>query len=89
MDRKQYNGKQITLYDILNTEPIKFTLREIEEMMDEELSKDPDEIDTEFISICADVINRAHAEEDNEQNLMIAEIFNIKGVSCYANNIQV
>lgn len=56
--------KQITLYDILNTEPIKFTLREIEEMMDEELSKDPDEIDTEFISICADVINRAHAEED-------------------------
>lgn len=55
---------KITLYDILNTEPIKFTLREIEEMMDEELSKDPDEIDTEFISICADVINKAHAEED-------------------------
>lgn len=56
--------KKITFYDILNTEPFKFTLREIEEMMDEELSKDPDEIDTEFISICADVINRAHAEED-------------------------
>lgn len=56
--------KQITLYDILNTEPFKFTLREIEEMMDEELSKDPDEMDTELIDICADVINRAHAEED-------------------------
>lgn len=55
---------KITLYDILNTEPFKFTLREIEEMMDEELSKDPDEIDTEFINICADVINKAHAEED-------------------------
>lgn len=55
---------KITLYDILNTEPFKFTLREIEEMMDEELSKDPDEMDTEFIDICADVINRAHAEED-------------------------
>lgn len=56
--------KHITFYDLLNVEPFKFTLREIEEMMDEELSKDPDEIDTEFISICADVINRAHAEED-------------------------
>lgn len=56
--------KKITFYDILNTEPFKFTLREIEEMMDEELSKDPDEMDTDFIDICADVINRAHAEED-------------------------
>lgn len=59
---------KITLFDILNTKPFKFTLREIEEMMDEELSKDPDEMDTEFIEICADVINRAHAEEDAKKH---------------------
>lgn len=75
--------KQITLYDILNTEPFKFTLREIEEMMDEELSKDPDEMDTELIDICADVINRAHAEEDKrieQEEMMKAKKIKVRKV---------
>lgn len=61
--------EQITLYDMLNVEPFKFTLREIDEMMDEELSKDPDEMDTEFIDICADILNKAYAEEKNALEL--------------------
>lgn len=60
--------KQKTLYDILNKEPFKFTLREIEEIMDEELSKVPEEMDTELIDLCADVLNRAYAEENNSSN---------------------
>lgn len=56
---------KITLLDILETEPFTFTLREIEEIMDEELNKSPEEMDTELIDICADVLNKAYAEENN------------------------
>lgn len=77
--------RKITLFDILNREPFKFPFREIEEMMDEELDKSPEEMDTELIDICAGVLNKAYSEENNEQNLIIAEFFSIKGVSCYAN----
>lgn len=56
-----------------------FTLAEIEEMMDEELNKDPSEMDTDLIDICADIINKAYAKvkEDSVslsiQNQKIAE----------------
>lgn len=56
-----------------------FTLAEIEEMMDEELNKDPNEMDTDLIDICADIINKAYAKvkEDSVslsiQNQKIAE----------------
>lgn len=57
---------KITLLEILKTEPFSFTLREIEEIMDEELSKTPDEMDTDLIDICADILGREFSKEDVE-----------------------
>lgn len=57
---------KITLLEILKTEPFSFTLREIEEIMDEELSKTPDEMDTELIDICADILDKEYSKENAE-----------------------
>lgn len=51
-----------TLLEILKTEPFSFTLREIEEIMDEELGKSPDDMDTELIDLCADILEREQAK---------------------------
>lgn len=69
---------KITLLDILETEPFTFTLREIEEIMDEELNKSPEEMDTELIDICADVLNKAYAEENNDSKPEKPKIKKIK-----------
>ena len=55
---------QKTLLEILKTEPFSFTLREIEEIMDEELSKSPEDMDTELIDICVDIIDREFSKEN-------------------------
>lgn len=55
---------KITLLEILKTEPFSFTLSEIEEIMDEELNKSPDDMDTELIDICVDVLEKARSEEN-------------------------
>ena len=57
---------KLTLLEILNTEPFSFTLREIEEIMDEELSKTPDEMDTDLVDICADILEREYFKETAE-----------------------
>ena len=57
---------KLTLLEILNTEPFSFTLREIEEIMDEELSKTPDEMDTNLVDICADILEREYFKETAE-----------------------
>ena len=57
---------KITLLEILKTEPFSFTLREIEEIMDEELSKTPDEMDTDLIDICADILDKEYSKENAE-----------------------
>lgn len=51
-----------TLTRILKSDPEKFTLREIEEMMDEELNKDTNEMDTDFIDLCADALEKGMEE---------------------------
>lgn len=57
------------LIQILKSEPLKFTYDEIEQMMDEELEKDPAEMDTDFIDLCANVLNQAiEANKENESN---------------------
>lgn len=56
--------KQITLLEILKTKPFSFTVREIEEILDEELSKSPDEMDTDLVDICVDVLEKAYSEEN-------------------------
>lgn len=47
------------LIRILKSEPIKFTYAEIEQMMDEELAKSPDEMDTDFVDLCAETLCKA------------------------------
>ena len=62
------NSKDII--QILKSEPDKFTYAEIEQMMDEELEKDPSEMDTDFVDLCADVLIKAlseHKEKDRKQ----------------------
>lgn len=54
------------LNKVFNSEPIKFTLSEIEMMMDEELDKDPDEMDTDFIDMCMDVLETGYAAEEEK-----------------------
>lgn len=56
----------ITLLEILKTEPFSFTLSEIEEIMDEELNKAPDEMDTDLVDICADILEREYFKETAE-----------------------
>lgn len=51
-----------TLLETLKSDSMSFTLAEIEEMMDDELSKEPGEMDTKLIDICADIINKAYAK---------------------------
>lgn len=54
------------LNKVFNSEPIKFTLSEIEMMMDEELDKNPDEMDTDFIDMCMDVLENGYAAEEEK-----------------------
>lgn len=57
------------LIQILKSDPLKFTFEEIEQMMDEELEKDPAEMDTDFIDLCADTLNKAL--EANKENTSV------------------
>lgn len=50
--------KNITLKQILETEPFTFTLAEIEQIIDEELSSPIDTMDTELIDLCANILAR-------------------------------
>lgn len=54
------NSKDIIQF--LKSEPLSFTYEEIEQMMDEELSKAPEEMDTDFVDLCANVLNKAISE---------------------------
>lgn len=61
MDREE-------IIQFLKSEPMKFTHAEIEQMMDEEIEKDPAEMDTDFIDLCADVLCKA-LDEYKEKEL--------------------
>lgn len=69
---------KLTLLEILNTEQFSFTLREIEEIMDEELSKTPDEMDTELIDICADILDKEYSKENAEPKANNQKVKKIK-----------
>ena len=64
---RRLNMDSKDLIQILKSEPLKFTYDEIEQMMDEELEKDPAEMDTDFIDLCANVLNQA-IEANNKSN---------------------
>ena len=49
-----------TFREVLKSESMKFTVKEIEEIMDEELNKSPEEMDTELIDLCTEVLEKAY-----------------------------
>lgn len=55
-----------TVIKMLKSEQITFTLDEISEMMDEELGKSPDEMDTELVDACLEVLTGERAEKPAE-----------------------
>lgn len=69
---------KITLLEILKTKPFSFTLREIEEIMDEELSESPENMDTELIDLCVDILDRAYSKENDESKPNKPKIQKIK-----------
>lgn len=69
---------QKILLEILKTEPFSFTLREIEEIMDEELSKSPDEMDTELIDLCIDILYEEFSKENTESDSKKSKIKKFK-----------
>lgn len=69
---------KITLLEILKTKPFSFTLREIEEIMDEELRESPENMDTELIDLCVDILDRAYSEENDESKPNKPKIQKIK-----------
>lgn len=44
------------LIELLSDEPMRFTKTELREMMEEELNKDPSEMDTDFVDLCAEIL---------------------------------
>lgn len=70
--------EQKILLEILKTEPFSFTLREIEEIMDEELSKAPEDMDTELIDICVDILEREYSKENAESKPKNKKAKNVK-----------
>ena len=56
-----------TLIKILKSEPMTFSLEEVQNIMDEELLKDPEEMDTDLIDICVEVLEKAYSEEAQQK----------------------
>lgn len=50
-----------TLLETLKSNSMTLSLAEIQGIMDEELNKNPDEMDTELIDLCADVLDKAYS----------------------------
>ncbi|MBD5083479.1 MAG: hypothetical protein HDT34_04955 [Clostridiales bacterium] len=75
------------LNKLLKAKPLTFTYAEIEQMMDEEMAKDPEEMDTEFVDLCVEVLSKAiseEAEKDTEQKTKRTKIKLIKIIAIAA-----
>lgn len=63
-----------TLIKILSEKSMPFSEKEIHEMLDAELEKDPAEMDTDFVDLCLDVLDGKYGEgyyvedDDNDDN---------------------
>ncbi len=60
--------KDSTLKEVLKVKFLSFTKEEIESIMDEELGKDPEEMDTELIDMCLDILT-GESEENTDEAL--------------------
>lgn len=59
--------KKETFLAILNEESMIFTEKELMEMIDEELAKDPDEMDTDLIDLCLDALDGKFDDDEIRQ----------------------
>ena len=57
---------KLTLLDTLKSKSMTLSFEEIQGIMDEELNKNPEEMDTELIDLCADVLDRAYFGAQDE-----------------------
>ena len=55
------------LLSILNEKSMSFTLKELDEMLDEELNKSPDEMDVDLVDECTDILLRETKRIKREQ----------------------
>ena len=52
--------KKDALLDALKSSSMTFTVNEIQEMMDDELNKDPKDMDAEIVDICAQILHKEY-----------------------------
>lgn len=57
------------LKKILKTKQVKFSMAEVEQLMDAELEKDPEEIDTELVDLCLQILTSDSKDNHSEKTL--------------------
>lgn len=57
---------RLTLLEILKSKSMTLSLEDIQGIMDEELNKNPEEMDAELIDLCADVLDNAYFGTQDE-----------------------
>lgn len=60
--------KKEILQKILKTDSVSFSYAEIQKMLDEELEKSPEEMDTQLVDLCVDVLSRKNVPEPKQAN---------------------
>lgn len=59
--------KHTDLKKALIEKPIKFSLKEIQEIMDEELNKEPEDMDTKLVDFCAEILESELKKSKNKK----------------------
>lgn len=62
-----------TLLKIINIGSLPLSLEEIEKIMDEEMEKDPNEMDAALIELCADILEKAYFENGKPETSVESE----------------
>lgn len=60
-----------SLLETLNSNKAKLTLEDIRTIMDEELNKDPNEMDTDLVDMCMDALEEAASKAQTDENTEI------------------
>lgn len=72
--------EHLTLLETLKSKSITLKIEDIEAIMDEELSKDPEEMDTDLIDLCVNAINESYDEKEASMNEGICKIPSKKNI---------
>ena len=72
--------EHLTLLETLKSKSITLKIEDIEAIMDEELSKDPKEMDTDLIDLCVNAINESYDEKEASMNEGICKIPSKKNI---------